>query len=335
MAAAHLAHLSRTRNVLILFFAIGIAGCAPVRRAAAPTPSAKSVFLFSYFVDNGQDGLHLATSDDGLKFTALGGGRSYLTPTLGGKLMRDPSVVLGPDGVFHMVWTTGWWDHGIGLAHSKDLVTWSEQTWLPVMEHEPKVLNCWAPEIFYDAATNEYLIFWASTVRGRFPDTEPLGDKSTVFGGNLDHRIYVTTTRDFTAFSKARLFYDGGFNSIDAVIARDGADYLLFVKDETKFPEPKKNLRLAKGPTAQGPFGPASGPFTESWVEGPSVARVGSRWFVYYDEYTRHRYGALASSDLVSWEPVAGVEFPVGARHGTVFPAPRSVVDRLNSSNAR
>ena len=143
MATAHAAHLSRTSLVLILLFASGLGACAPVRPITTPTRADASVFLFSYFVDNGQDGLHLATSEDGIRFAALGGGKSYLTPTLGGKLMRDPSVVFGPDGVFHMVWTTGWWDHGIGLAHSKDLVTWSEQRWLPVMEHEPKVLNCW------------------------------------------------------------------------------------------------------------------------------------------------------------------------------------------------
>ena len=30
-----------------------------------------SVYLFSYFMDNGQDGLHLAWSEDGLQWEAL------------------------------------------------------------------------------------------------------------------------------------------------------------------------------------------------------------------------------------------------------------------------
>ena len=110
----------------------------------------KPVYLFSYFTDNGQDGLHLAYSLDGLEWKALGDGKSYLAPTIGGKLMRDPCVLRGADGLFHMVWTTGWWDKGIGYASSKDLVTWSEQKFIPVMEHEPTAKNCWAPEVVYD-----------------------------------------------------------------------------------------------------------------------------------------------------------------------------------------
>ena len=52
-----------------------------------------TVYLFSYFINNSKDGLHLAYSYDGLTWTALNGGRSFLTPTVGkDKLMRDPSI---------------------------------------------------------------------------------------------------------------------------------------------------------------------------------------------------------------------------------------------------
>ena len=70
----------------------------------------------------------------------------------------------------HIVWTTGWWDKGIGIAHSADLLNGSEQTFLPVMTHEPDAKNCWAPEIFYDDATNKFLIFWATTIDVRIHD---------------------------------------------------------------------------------------------------------------------------------------------------------------------
>src|SRR5258708_27752430 len=43
--------------------------------------------------------------------------------------------------MFHMVWTTGWWDQGIGIAHSKNLVEWSEQEFLPVMKDMPDARN--------------------------------------------------------------------------------------------------------------------------------------------------------------------------------------------------
>ena len=121
--------------------------------AQADTPAR---YLFSYFTGNGEDGLHLAASPDGLGWTALNDGASFLGPLVGTRLMRDPSIVRGPDGMFHMVWTTGWWDQGIGLAHSRDLIAWSEQEWIPVMKHEPAALNAWAPEIFYDRQAGEW-----------------------------------------------------------------------------------------------------------------------------------------------------------------------------------
>ena len=76
-------------------------------------------YLFAYFTGNGEDGLHFARSTDGLKWTEIAGGRSFLKPAVGSSLMRDPSIARGPDGTFHLVWTTGWWDRGIGIAHSR------------------------------------------------------------------------------------------------------------------------------------------------------------------------------------------------------------------------
>ena len=76
--------------------------------ACAVTSSllADNVYLFSYFKGNGEDGLHLAYSHDGLKWLALKNDKSFLTPNIGkDKLMRDPSICQGPDGTYHMVWT--------------------------------------------------------------------------------------------------------------------------------------------------------------------------------------------------------------------------------------
>ncbi len=295
-------------------------------------PAGAHAYLFSYFTGNGEDGLHLAVSDDGLRFAPLQGGRSFLTPAIGGKLMRDPSIARGPDGTFQLVWTTGWWDKGIGIAHSKDLVTWSAQTVLPVMEHEEGALNCWAPEIFYEEATRQYVIFWATTIPGRFPETEAGGDLVKDKGHRLNHRIYAVSTPDFVTWSKPRLFYDGGFNVIDATLVRDGRQYALVVKDETRYPVPRKHLRVAFGPSALGPFGKASEPISPDWVEGPSVLAVGNAWLLYYDEYTRKRYGAARSSDLRRWQVlVSGVEFPQGARHGTALAVPRDLAQRLKA----
>jgi hypothetical protein len=282
----------------------------------AQKPLAKNeVLLFTYFKGNGEDGLHLATSPDGYKWTALNQDKSVLAPTVSkDKLMRDPCVIRGKDGLFHMVWTTSWHDRGIGYASSKDLVHWSPQQYLPVMEHEPAAKNCWAPEITYDEPHKQYVIYWATTIPGRFTAGETTAD-----GGN-NHRIYYTTTTDFKTYSPAKVLYDRDFNVIDATVQPAGKRYVMFLKDETREPV-QKNLRVAFADQATGPYSPPSAPITgQYWAEGPTAIQLGDKWLVYFDKYTSHKYGAVASTDLEHWTDVSDqVQFPSGARHGTVL----------------
>jgi hypothetical protein len=317
----------RTTAVAILVFTLTISlWAAPADSAGA----GNEAYLFSYFKGNGEDGLHLATSTDGLKWRALKGDQSFLRPEVGGKLMRDPSICQGPDGMFHMVWTTGWWNRGIGLAHSMDLIHWSEQQFIEVMKHEPTARNCWAPEIFYDEATESYLIFWATTIPGRFPETENEKD-------DHNHRMYYVTTKDFKTFSDTRLFFDPGFNVIDAFMAADRGRYVLFVKNETKNPKTEKNIRVTFSDRAEGPYGEVSEPITgRYWAEGPAAIRIGGKWLVYFDKYTERRYGAVMSEDLKAWTDISDqVEFPHGTRHGTVFKASQSVLMGLENVSNR
>lgn len=285
-------------------------------------------YLFSYFVGNGEDGLHLAYSFDGLNFKPLNNNKSLLTPKVGGKLMRDPCIIQGPEGTFHMVWTTSWSQKAIGYAHSRDLVHWSEQKYIPVMEHEPKARNCWAPEVFYDDTSKQFLIYWSTTIPGRFPETDKTGDNGR------NHRIHYTTTRDFETFTPTKLFYDPGFNTIDATIVKDDGRYIMFIKDETRHP-PKKNIRIAVSTQAEGPYGPASEAITgKYWAEGPSAIKIGDTWFVYFDKYRKRQYGAVISKDLKNWEDISDkVHFPEGTRHGTVFQVPKAILPKLPGLN--
>ncbi|MDP6546882.1 MAG: exo-alpha-sialidase [Phycisphaerae bacterium] len=120
------------------------------RTDASQKLKGNEAYIFTSFRGNGEDGLHLAYSRDGLKWTALKGDKSFLKPRVGGKLMRDPCIIQGPDKMFHMVWTSSWRDKGIGIAHSKDLINWTEQKFVGVMKHEATARNCWAPEITWD-----------------------------------------------------------------------------------------------------------------------------------------------------------------------------------------
>ena len=316
----------RLNPVLLIGALLFAAAGAAAQGAGSTLPS--TCYLFSSFRGNG-DGLHLAWSADGLKWTALAGDRVFLEPKIGGKLMRDPCVIRGTDGAFHMVWTSGWYERVIGYANSKDLIHWSAQKAIPVMEHEPLARNAWAPEIVFDPGKLQYLIFWASTIPGRFPETDPSGEEG------LNHRIYCTTTRDFLGFTPTRLFYNPGFSVIDATMVRANGRHHLILKDETLKPL-RKHLRVATGDSPEGPFTELSDPFTPSWVEGPTVLRIGARYIVYYDMYRDKKYGAMRSADLKKWEDIsAQLSLPEGTRHGTAFAVSREFLAGLMNAQPR
>ncbi len=307
----------------------GLALLLGVMHVHAAGQTSASTYLFTYFTGNGEDGLHLAVSDDGLQWRAIGQGRSFLAPAVGTRLMRDPCLVQGPDGQFHLVWTTGWWDAGIGIAHSTDLAHWSAQQFVPVMAHEPTARNAWAPEILYDRTAGRFLIYWASTIPGRFPETDAGGDSDD--NRKLNHRLYATTTTDFATFTPTRLLYDGGFNVIDGTMVDLGTRFGMVVKDETRWPVPKKHLRMTFADRPDGPWSAPGPAFSRDWVEGPAALKVGDAWLVYFDEYTRKRYGAMRTRDFLTWEDVSdAVRFPNGARHGTTLTVSRSVVAALD-----
>jgi beta-xylosidase len=289
----------------------------------ASAAETNTVLVFSFFREpNGQAGLFLAASTNGLNWTELKApnGKSFLEPQVGGKLMRDPCLRLGPDGVFHLVWTTSWARPPVfGYASSADLIHWSEERAVPVMENDPTAENVWAPELFYDDAKQQWLVFWATTIPGKFPETENSGDHN--------HRIYYVATKDFTNFSPTKLLYDGGFNVIDATMLADGGKYYLIVKDETKNPV-KKDLHLAVGDSAAGPFGPASPAISTNWVEGPTAVKIGSEYYIYFDHYGNPKYyGAIKSTDMKTWRDISStMSFPKGIRHGTVLRVPESLI---------
>ena len=313
-------------KLLLLALVLGAAGGL---RAADDTG-----YLFTYFTKNGEDGLHLAWSRDGYHWEALNGGRSCLTPAVGRqRLMRDPCVTRGPDGTFHLVWTTGWWENNIGHASTRDFIHWSTQQEIRVMGDEPAVRNSWAPEIDYDTKRGDFLIFWASDIRGRFPETRAAAGK------DLNNRIYCTTTKDFATFAPTRLFYDPGFSVIDATILPAHGRFYLIVKDESLVP-PKKHLRIAASDDLEGPYAAPDPPFTPPglWVEGPTAIRIGDEFLVYFDAYMVKHYGAMRSRDLQTWEDVtAQMRFPnedtpERMRHGTVIAVPMSLIEQLRAT---
>jgi hypothetical protein len=303
-------HIFFTAAALFLFLNASFAGSA----------TNDSVYLFTSFRDADQKFLRFLYSYDGYHWTNVPG--TFLEANVGvSKQFRDPSVLRGPDGIFHLVWTAGWHgDQGFGCASSSDLIHWSPQQFVPVMTHEPTTVNVWAPELFYD--NGRFIIVWASTIPGRFPDNLEKHDNN--------HRLYFTTTQDFQNFAPAKLFCDPGFSVIDPFLLKDDGGYVLVCKDNSR---PALNLRVAFGKSALGPWENVSVPFTQKFTEGPCALKISGDWLIYFDAYRQKIYGAVKTHDFKTFADVtAAVSFPEGHKHGTALKVPREILDGLLKS---
>ena len=280
----------------------------------------QKAYLFTSFHEPADTGLRMLYSYDGYKWKDLD--TVLLKPNVGNqKVMRDPSMVKGPDGTYHLVWTSSWrGDRGFGYASSKDLIHWSDQRLIPVMDKEPTTVNVWAPELFYDDKGKEFVIIWASCIPGRF-------EKGLEEDSN-NHRMYVTTTKDFATFSPTQLFIDPGFSVIDAVIVQRAVkDYVLVLKDNTR---PERDIKVAFSNSPLGPWKNVSKPFTENFTEGPSVVKVKGNWLIYYDAYRKKTYDATSTKDFIHFDSINNkIQIPAGHKHGTIVIVKKKELNRL------
>jgi hypothetical protein len=273
--------------------------------------------LFVYFKEPANMGVFFAVSNDGYQFHPVNGGKPWFGVEHPGALIRDPFITRGPDHEFHMVWTWGWRGQSIGYAHSPDLVHWSEQREIPVMAGILGATNAWAPEIYWDEAKSRWLIIWSSTVPERAE-------------GN---RLYSATTPDFQTFTRPTKFLDPGYMVINGTMIHTRGRYYLVFTDERLEPM-HKEIKIAEGPSIEGPWTNVSEALTESWSEGPSIAQVGNDYIIYYDHYRDpKRYEAVRSVDLKDWTPINDrIQFPEGSKHGSFLKISQEELERLEAS---
>ena len=228
-----------------------ITGCLALamcscNQQGAGNETGDDLYMFTSFHEPADEGLRFLYSEDGIHWDSIAG--TWLAPTLGDSIMRDPSIVVGPDSTFHLVWTIAWkGDTGFGYSSSRDLVNWSEQRRIPAMDSVVSTQNLWAPELFYDDVKGQYMVVYASCV----PDA---GFDVGIEEEKNNHRLYYVTTKDFTTFSDPKLFYEPGFSCIDATLVKRGPeDYVMVVKDNTR---PNRNIKVAFAKDAEGPYTP-------------------------------------------------------------------------------
>jgi Glycosyl hydrolases family 43 len=255
------------------------------------------------------EALHLAFTRDGLHWTPLNHNEPVLTLPPPFASLRDPFLQRGADGAYHLVGTGSGSRTGMTYTRSRDLMVWDAPRCLPVMDSVPGTKNVWAPEFIHDPASENYLLYWSSSL-GRF--------------GWDESRIWSARTPDFITFTQPRVLFDPGFSVIDATIVPQGGTYHMFFKDE-RFGHvygERRSVRLATAPHLEGPYTVVTDSITPTITEGPAVCHLpdGTTWCLLYDYCMDNSYGVSLSNDLFTWRSVTDVQFPDNARHGSICP---------------
>lgn len=342
-------------------------------------PDQDEAYVWAFFTGEGVGGekISLAASrgNDALDWNTLNDGEPLFTSEHGEEGLRDPFILRAPDGdTFYLIATDLKIDGREGgfqgaqvdgslaveVWESTDLVNWSDQRHVVVnTEHAG---NTWAPEAFWDAERETFVLYWASNLY----DTADPDDRTTP----SYNRMMYATTDDFTTFSEPQVWIDvdrrgqDGAGSIDVTVAEHEGDYHRVYKDEksmTLRQERSSDLLATVEDSYPGATGADDewvelgtelgsgqdngygGTFTES--EGPSLFPAnegdqnGYEYYLFADQPDYHggpnHYVPMATDDITdasSWqvigEQMPQSQFPQNTdggrpRHGTVVPVTR------------
>ncbi len=272
-------------------------------------------YIMGYFTESPEGlanafSLHLASSCDGRNWSPLNGGRPVLVPGIGERGMRDPFIFKKQDGQFIVVATNMWNSESVMCYDSPDLIRFEAGRLLRL---NSSGMHAWAPEIIYDPERRQYAIFWS---------------------GNTDrNRIYVNYTEDFLTVTEPEVFFDPGYDVIDASIAQHERGYCLSFKDERNPQQAPREGKRIKGASSislePGSFNKAvySKALGEPMIEGPVIIRAldEDKWYLYGDCYqpVNAKYFAWETSELScwNWRPMnrRSYQLPPNAKHISII----------------
>ncbi len=193
-------------------------------------------YLFTHFKEKiTPDGeqVYFGVSRDGLNWEKVNDGNPVLTAKLGEKGCRDIEIVRLHTGGFvilttdlcvatrydenlHLDWSninrTG--SKCLRMWKTDDLVHWGEERLVHFGRDD---FGCmWAPEVYFEEETGEYLIHWGSTVAE--DDYKHMS-------------IYCSVTKDFETFSKPKMLFTKDNEILDTHIRKIGDTYHMFYKN--------------------------------------------------------------------------------------------------------
>ncbi|NGM13072.1 glycoside hydrolase family 43 protein [Verrucosispora sp. WMMA2044] len=307
---------------------------APRAQAAALDPF--TGYLMAHFTGESATGeqVYFAHSRDGLTWRDLNNGAPVLLSTIGTRGVRDPSIVRSPSGDRYWIVATdlriasgtSWNDaanrgsRSLVVWESRDLVNWSAPWLINVAGAIPGAGNAWAPEAIYNAATGDYVVYWA---------TNSLRD------GVTKHRIWYVRTSDFRSFTAPQLYIErpgGGQGIIDTQIvevpnAVGGYRYYRASADGHITIEASNSI-LGSWTTLGNlsHLGISNGTGGGNVVEGPMWMQFNGRdeWALWLDQYATGRgYLPVTSTNLGSVTNFrTRTDYQLGAsrkRHGSIL----------------
>lgn len=193
-------------------------------------------YLFVHFKEtHGTEGeqVYFALSKDGYSWDTVNDGKAVLVADKGDYGVRDivitrtkenSFVIMATDlalrrneatkyeGSIKTAFSNG--SKCIAMWKSNDLIHWSDER---LVDLSNDALGClWAPGIFYDEMSEEFIVHWSST------------NKADNYAGLS---IYYSTTKDFEHFSKPKIFYKKeDSETLDSCICFQHGLYHFFVK---------------------------------------------------------------------------------------------------------
>ncbi|MGC1480885.1 MAG: PA14 domain-containing protein [Chthoniobacterales bacterium] len=303
------------------------------RSAPEPKSAPPWRYIFTYFDGDSKSGLWLMGSDDGFVWHRVenrdaADKSQRFNPKVGQwEFFRDPSFAVGPDGRYHLVWTTG--SNGFGYASSDDITRWSNDDArfikidLGDLADVP-LRHTWAPEVRYDPDTQLFNILISVRAKNFAKDHPKYSEMS-----NYRIQEFLVQTADWETFTDPVVAFPklDKLSTIDADAISTDDGVMLFSKIEhrdrfgEKVKDARGGIRILRGESIKGPW---DGELTEESPmlpsapgasEGPSALQIGPLLVVYHD----WGFSASGSFDDEEWFSVAK-EFqrPNNWRHGSV-----------------
>lgn len=300
-------------------------------------------YLYCHMSDRGEYTAY-ALSRDGLHYHDLNKGDAIMDPAVTSPIeggSRDAFICRRSDGKkgYLMVTTDmsnaksrSWYNYGIDLLTSKDLIHWESKAFdfrkgneifcdpesPDIIDDWSKINRVWAPQIFWDP---DYV--WANGDKGGYMIYYSIWSFNE--NDKYDRMVYSYADKSFTKLTKPRVLFDWGYATIDADInyLKSDGKYHMLIKKEGGHP----GIFQTTSDKLTGPWPePDENDFVsfegKKKCEGSSAFQIiGEKgWRVAYIQYSdRPKHYRICQTDeyLKNFHDPVDIEGVTGPQHGS------------------